>query len=311
MTKQPAIPLDLPDPIKGALWYIAAGVSWALMGGVVRYLSAGLPIFEVIFFRAFLGLAVMLPWLVHWRLNPIPQRHRGVYSLRGLAEIGAMMSWYTAIALMPVADVVALGFAAPLFATLLAVLFLHERVGLRRGLAIAIGMCGALLIVRPGFQELSLAAILAIAAALATAVSRISARKLSQTEDPTVIVASIGLFTVPATLVPALAVWQMPDLPQAFWLIVMGGLGTLGHVCLTQALRVSEASELAPYDFAQLLTAVAFGIAVFGEAPDLWTSVGAVVVAGTAVYVVRREAQLRRLSLVQGAAPRNDQSGTG
>lgn len=311
MTSGPGAAGGLAAPIRGALWYIGAGVSWSFMGGIVRYLSADLPFFEIAFFRAFMGLAVMVPWLVYRRLSPIPQRHRGIFTIRGVSEIVALMTWNGAIALMPLADVIALGFAAPLFATLLAVLFLGERVGLRRGLAILIGISGALLIVRPGFQELSLAAILALIAAFGTAVSRITGRKLSHTEDPLVIVASISLFTVPATLVPASLVWQMPDLTQTAWLLLMGGLGSLGHLCLSQALRVSEASELAPYDFGQLLTAVIIGIAAFGEVPDLWTVLGAVVIASTAIYVVRREAQLHRLRMTQAAAPRTDRPETG
>jgi S-adenosylmethionine uptake transporter len=311
MTSGPGAAGGLAAPIRGALWYIGAGVSWSFMGGIVRHLSFELPVFEIIFFRAFLGLVVMVPWLIHRRLSPIPKRHRGIFSIRGVSEIVAMMTWNAAIWLMPLADVIALGFAAPLFATLLAVLFLGERVGLRRGMAIMIGISGAMLIVRPGFQELNTAAILALVAAFCTAISRITGRKLSHTEDPLVIVASIALFTVPAALIPAVVVWQTPTPIQAVWLLAMGGLGSLGHLCLSQALRVSEASELAPYDFGQLLTAVAIGIVAFGEVPDLWTVLGAVVIASTAIYVVRREAQLHRLRMAQGAAPKTGRPETG
>jgi len=290
------------------MWYIAAGVFWANMGGIARYLSAELPTFEIIFFRALLGNLVLVPWLIRLRLNPIPQRLRGVYTLRGGVEVAAMLCWFTALSLIPVADVVALGFTTPLFATLLAVLFLGERIRLRRGIAIAVGMGGAALIVRPGINELSFAALLAIGSAFFSAASRVSGRVLAPTENPAVIVAAIGLFTIPATLIPALTVWQWPEPTQWLWLCLMGGLATSGHICLTMALRTSEASELAPYDFSQLIAAVVFGILVFSEAPDMWTWTGAIVIASTAVYVVRREAQLHRL---RAEAARSDRSGTG
>ncbi|MBM3571776.1 MAG: DMT family transporter [Alphaproteobacteria bacterium] len=301
----------MSDPVKGALWFTAAGVSWAIMGGLVRYLSAELPIFQITFVRAALGLLVLVPWLIRWRLSPLPTRHRSFYTIRGLSEIAAMLCWFTAISLMPVADVVALGFTSPLLATLLGAIFLGERFRLRRGLAILIGMGGALLIVRPGFQELQLSAILAIGAAVATAISRVTARKLSHTENPMVIVASIALFTVPGTMGPGLMVWQTPSWTEIGWLVVMGSLGTAGHLFLSQALRYAEASELAAYDFAQLLAAVAFGIAVFGEAPDLWTWAGAIVIAGTAAYVVRREAQLRHGQVARNEIAKTDRPGTG
>jgi drug/metabolite transporter (DMT)-like permease len=224
----------------------------------------------------------------------------------------AMLTWFSAVALIPVADVVALSFTAPLFATALAVVALGERVGVRRWSAVAVGMVGALIILRPGAQELSAGAVLALASAVAIAGSRISARRLAQTEPVATIVASIALFTVPCTLVPMLFVWQTPNLGQILLLLALSGLSTIGHVCLTLAFRVSEASELAPYDFSQLLMAVIFGAIAFGEVPDVWTWVGGVIVVGTAVYVMRREArlaQLRAAEAVAGAA-RTDRPGT-
>jgi drug/metabolite transporter (DMT)-like permease len=153
---------------------------------------------------------------------------------------------------------------------------------------------------------------LALASAVAIAGSRISARRLAQTEPVSTIVAAIALFTVPATLVPMLLVWQTPNLEQVLLILALSAAATVGHVCLTLAFRVSEASELAPYDFSQLVMAVIFGIVAFGEVPDGWTWVGGIIVVGTAIYVVRREARLARLrtaAALPGAA-RTDRPGT-
>lgn len=224
--------------------------------------------------------------------------------MRGLCEVGALLGWFSAVALIPLADVVALGFTAPLFATVLAALTLGERVGLRRWSAIGIGMVGALVILRPGLGDVSAGALIALATAVAIGGSRVTARRLALTEPVPVIVAAVALFTVPATLVPMLFVWQTPSPTQLMLCLALGGLATLGHVCIALAFRVSEASELAPYDFAQLLLAVLFGALAFGEVPDAWTWLGGALVAGTAVYVIRREARLHRLGrLAQAAAP--------
>jgi drug/metabolite transporter (DMT)-like permease len=303
---------DLPAPVRGALWYSTAGALWAGTGIGVRYLSAELHPLEIAFFRALFGFLWLLFWIVPWRVALLPRHRFGLYTARGVCEVFAMLAWFSAVALIPVADVVALSFTAPLFATVLAVAVLSERVGVRRWSAVAVGMVGALIILRPGGQELSTGAMLALASAVAIAGSRISARRLAQTEPVSTIVASIALFTVPCTLVPMLLVWQTPNLDHILLMLALSAVSTVGHVCLTLAFRVSEASELAPYDFSQLVMAVIFGVIAFGEVPDVWTWVGGVIVVGTAIYVVRREARLARLraaEAVAGAA-RTDRPGT-
>ncbi|MCZ6523595.1 MAG: DMT family transporter [Alphaproteobacteria bacterium] len=290
----------LPEPIRGALWYLPAAASWAILGGVVRYLSSDLSALEIAFFRALYGLLILLPWIVRGGKRLLPRRRHGVYTVRGLCEAAALLCWFSSVALIPVADAIALTFVAPLLATILATLILGETVRLRRWTAIAIGMAGTLVIVRPGFQDLNAGILLALAAALALAGSRVAGRLLARTEPTTTIVGSILLFTLPCTLVPTVLVWQTPDALQLLLMLVIGGLATFAHFCLTMALRIAETSELAPYDFAQLPVAVVFGVIVFGEVPDLWTWIGGAVIAATSVYVVRREAQLRALSKASG-----------
>ena len=298
---------DLSAPVRGALWYATAGALWAGTGVGVRYLSAELHPLELAFFRSLFGFLWLLFWVVPWRVTLLPRRRFGLYTARGVCEVFAMLAWFSAVALIPVADVVALGFTAPLFATVLAVAVLREKVGLRRWSAIAVGMVGALIILRPGLQDISTGAMLALASAVAIASSRISARRLAQTEPVSTIVASIALFTVPCTLIPMLLVWETPNLHQILLMLGLSSLSTLGHVCLTLAFRVSEASELAPYDFSQLLMAVLFGAIAFGEVPDLWTWAGGVVIVATAVYVIRRETRGARLKVA--ALARTDRPG--
>ena len=277
--------------------------SWSASGGVVRLVAlSGMPALEIAFFRALLGTLIMVPWLVALRINPLPRRRFGLHAGRGLVELAAMGCWFTAIAAMPLAEVVALGFTAPLFATLLGALFLGERLRLRRSVAIAIGLAGAIVILRPGFQSVTAAAFLALAAALASAGSRVIARELSKTESTVVILASFGFFTTPAMAVAASFVWQTPSLGQFGWMCLIAVLAALGHYCITRSLRLCEASEVAPYEFAQMIVAVAFGYWVFGESPDLWTWVGSVIIAATAVYVMRRESLLRRARAAAEAA---------
>lgn len=289
----------LPAPVRGAIWYAAALGCWGLAAGLIRYGAAEMPALQLGFLRALFGALLMLPWLVPRRISPVPRRHTRLYLVRGLLEVIAIACWFSALGLMQTADVVALGFTLPLFATLLAALFLGERIRLRRGLAILVGLAGAVLVMKPGGLldggALAWAAVLPIVTSVAAAASRIISRRLAQEGEPVVtLVASLGFITAPLLLPMSLVTWEPLTAGGIAIGLVIAALSLVGHVCMVRALRLEEASALAPYEFSQLLVAVAFGAVVLGEWPDAWTWVGSAVILGSAVYIVRREAALAR-----------------
>ncbi|MGQ0675406.1 MAG: DMT family transporter [Rhodospirillales bacterium] len=293
----------LPGPVRAALWYVGALSCWGLAAGVIRFAVAYLPALELGFLRASIAVLITLPWLIRARALPLPRRNFGLYLLRGSLEVVAIAAWFVALGLMQAADVVALGFTTPLFSTLLGALILGERIRLRRSLAILVGMAGALLIIRPGGLlgggAIGWAALLPILCSAAAGASRIVGRRLSQTEPVVTIVASLGVITAPALLPLALAVWQPITLIGFALAAAIASISLLGHVLMVRALRLDGVSALAPYEFAQMLTAVAFGIAVLGEWPDRWTWIGSAVILGAAVYTVRREAKLARAAALK------------
>jgi len=285
----------LPPALRAALWYVGAMTCWGLNAGMIRYAAADVPALQFGFLRALFGALLMLPWLVPAGVSPVPRRHIGLYLARGGLEAAAIASWFVALALMQTGDVIALGFTMPLFATILAVLFLGERVRLRRGIAIGIGLVGALIVIKPGPDGFSAVALLPILGAIAVAGSRAVARRLAQHGEPVLtMVASLGFLTAPVLLIPALFVWQPLGLSIIVQAILLSASSLMGHACMVRALRLEETSALVPYEFSQLLVAVAFGIAVLGEWPDHWTWVGSAVILCAAVYIVRREAALAR-----------------
>ena len=296
----------LPAPVRAALWYIAALSCWGIAAGVIRYASTAMPALEIGFFRALFAVLITLPWLIHARVLPVPRRHFGLYMLRGGLEVVGIATWFAALGMMLAADVVALNFTTPLFVTLLGALLLGERIRLRRSLAVLAGLVGALCVIKPG-AGFGWVAVLPIVCAVAAAASRIVGRKLARTEPMVTLIASLGFLTAPALLPLALAVWQPPTLFGLAASLVIAVLSLIGHIFIVRALRISPVSALAPYDFAQLLTAVAFGIVVIGEWPDLWTWIGSAIILAASVYTVRREAMLARADeLKRGPLPPAD-----
>jgi drug/metabolite transporter (DMT)-like permease len=293
----------LPAPVRAALWYVAALGCWGAASGLIRYATAYLPALELGFLRSSIAVVLTLPWLIQARAFPLPRRNLGLYLLRGALEVVGIATWFLSLGLMQAADVVALGFTTPLFSSLLAALFLGERIRLRRSLAILVGMLGALMIVRPGDLlgggAVGWAAALPLIASAAAGASRMVGRRLSQTEPAVTIVASLGVLTAPALLPHALPGWQAITAVGFGLAAAIAAISLSGHVFMVRALRLEGVAALAPYEFAQMLTAVAFGAAVLGEWPDAWTWAGSAVILSAAVYTVRREAQLARAALTE------------
>ncbi len=268
---------------------IAACAGFATMSALIRHISAELHAFEIAFFRNFFGLVVLLPWLMRSGFGVLRTKRLGLYALRGLFGLLAMMCWFWAITVMPLAEAVALSFTVPIFATVLAVLILGEAVHARRWTAMAVGFAGAMIILRPGVEEVGLPQLAVIVAAVFMASAVIAVKMLSRTETTTAIVAYMGIFLAPVSLVPALFVWRTPGWETLLWLVGLGATASFAHACLTRSFAAADASAVMPYDFSRLIFVSVIAYFAFGEVADLWTWVGATIIVGAAVYIARRD----------------------
>ena len=178
---------------------------------------------------------------------------------------------------------------APIFGTIGAVFILRELVGWRRWTATFVGFLGALIILRPGTNEIDIGTWLAIAAAFGMALSSLLIKTLTGKDDPDKVVLIALSLQVPVALIPALLVWQ--PIPLELWAIyaAMGLCGMLGHITLTRAFRAADASVVMSLEFARLPFAVLYGFVLFQELIDLWTWVGAGVIFLAAMYTAQRE----------------------
>ncbi len=282
------------DPVAGVLWML---VSCALIAGVAalgRYATtAGVPPMQVVFLRVIFALITMLP-LLAWRGPDLARTEQWkTYTVRVAIGVTAMSSWFIGLSMVPVGEVTAISFLAPLFATIFAALLLKEVVRARRWMATFIGFAGALVILRPGFEETSIGVWIIIFSATAMGLSTTFIKRLTNADDPDKVVFITTVMMTPVTLLPALYVWQWPA-PEVWpWLIALGPVATLGHVTLARAFAATEASVVMGIDFARLPFAVLYGYLAFGEIIDLWTWVGAAIIFASSIYIARREAKLR------------------
>ncbi|MDX1485312.1 MAG: DMT family transporter [Alphaproteobacteria bacterium] len=284
----------LTPTARGILWAVLSMVAFATIPIGVRFTTPHLPAAETVMLRNFLAVALMLPWVlgVGWRgLRP---KRFDLHLLRGTFNGIGMILWFWGLGLMPVADAVAIQFTLPLFALIFAVVFLGERVGLRRSSAALVGFAGALIIIRPGFAEVGWATAAVLGSAALYAATLVVMRSQSQNDRPLVIMFWSNLFIGLVAVPPAALVWVAPP-PAAWpWLLFLACGGWLAHFSLTKALVTIDAKVAAPMDYLRLPFVVIAAYPLFGEFPDAWTWVGAAVIAASTTYIANRDARLAR-----------------
>ncbi len=275
---------------RGILLKLAAVTVFSIMDMTVKWLSARYPTIQIIFCRslfAFVPLGFFL-----WRNGGLAllktQRPVG-HLVRASIGAVALYCFFWSFGHMPLADVVAIGFGAPICMTALSVWLLGERVGIRRWSAVAVGFIGVLLMVRPGANAFEAAALVALLGTILYSLGIILVRKLSETERSGTIV---FYFTLGATVVfgaAAPAVWVTPVGWDIALLIVIGLLGGVGHLLITRAYQLAPIAVAAPFDYLAILWATGFGFLIWGEVPGWMTIAGAAIVVASGLYILHRE----------------------
>lgn len=275
----------------GAAWMLAAGVGFGVLITLIRFLAdSGIPPFEIGFFRCLFGMIALLPFFVrNGIVGALRTKRLKLYAIRGLTGAAAMLSWFWALANMPVTEATALSFTTPLIATLLAIFFLGEVVRFRRLLALFAGLGGVLIILRPGAEAIQPAAFVILMSCCFMATSTIFIKRLTDTEPPDAIVAWMLVMLGPIMLVAAIPVWVWPTWEQLGYLVLLGIAATLAHMGFTRAFRAADVSVVLPFDFSRLIFVSIFAWLLFGEETSVYTWAGAAVITAAAVYIAHRE----------------------
>jgi drug/metabolite transporter (DMT)-like permease len=291
-------PARADRPFRGIALILLSTVFLATSDISAKYLAKTLPSIEIAWVRFVIFALIMVPAMVPGSpMFALRTSNLKLQLLRGLALLGSSVLFITGLRYLPMAEASATSFVAPLFVTALSIVFLSEKVGIRRWIATMVGLTGVLVIVRPGTGAFQLAALLPIVSAFAWAGTLVMTRVMSGREHAitTMAYSSIVGVCVMSALVPF--VWVAPSSNEILICLLVGVASTTGQWIVVLAFRYADASVLAPFSYIQLLWACMLGFLIFGEVPDAWTMAGAAVIVASGLYTAHRE-RIRRSQLL-------------
>jgi drug/metabolite transporter (DMT)-like permease len=280
-----------PERMGLGIAYVLAGVTaMTIMDAAAKWLGAGYPIAEVVFFRNFFAIPpiAMLIWYGGGLASLHTTRLPG-HALRAAFGLGAMFFFFTGLRYMPLAEAISLAFASPLFVTALSVPILKEQVGVRRWAAVIIGFLGVLIITRPGGDVLRIEALLILAAALSYALFLLATRRLARSESTSAIIFySNGISLAVSALLLSFG-WKTPAGTDFLIFAGLGLVGGCGSYFLVLAYRNAPAAVLAPFDYTTLILGTLLGWLIWHELPGAAVWLGAAVLVACGLYIIRRE----------------------
>lgn len=290
-----------PSAARAVFYMMLAGLSATLGNAAIRFVSPDLHPFEITFFRAFFSLFVLAPMLLRHGLAPLRTQHLPLHVVRGGLQAFGMLVTHWAVAISPLAKVTALGFTGPLFATLVATVFMGERFRLRRMLALIFGFTGALVIVQPGVIDFDLGAGLALIGAFEFAITMTIVKRMARTETSLTLTLYLGLIATPLTGIAAYFVWQPPTLVHLAWMFAFATCATVANLSAAHAVRAADMAVVMPVGFNRLIFAALIGFLFFAEVPGTATWIGGTMIFGASMYIAFRERTVKQETAV--AAP--------
>lgn len=288
----------------GMGYLVLSGLIFATFSAIIRSLSSELHAAETAFIRYLFGFLFLLPIFLGGRRKELRTQRPLLHISRGLIHGCGVLLWFYAISKITLAEVTALAFTSPVWATIGAFFILREEIRARRIVAVLMGLLGAMIVLfnlptsfselSANFSALGLGQLAILVSAPLFACSKIMTKRLTETENTTAIVAWLSLTVTFALAVPAMLVWKWPTPEEWFWLAVVAGLATTAHICMTRAWRAADISVTQPVEFLQLVWASLIGIYMFGETPTIGIWIGGAVIVGSATYIAQREAATRK-----------------
>jgi drug/metabolite transporter (DMT)-like permease len=296
------------NPLLGISLKVVSAFVFTLMSAGLKIVSTRYPVGELVFFRSAFALVPLLVWLA-WQgdlINAVRTDNIRGHMLRGLIGSCGMFSGFVALAYLPLHETIALGYAAPLIVVVLAATVLKETVRAYRWTAVFVGFIGVLVMLSPHLNAEMLSSGLktgagigvafALFGACCSAGAAIQVRLLTASERTGAIVLYFSLLTAVLGLSTIVLGWRMPDASDFTLLALIGILGGIGQILMTQSYRYADTSIIAPFDYTTMIFAVLIGWFAFGDLPSLAVTLGAVVVISAGIFVVWRE---RHLGLVR------------
>lgn len=305
--------------LKAALWAMAATTLFSLNDAVVKFLSGGYPLYQVIFFRSTVAMLFIVLILAPITGDPLRTRRLRAHLVRGLCIVVANFCFFLSLAALPLAEAVAIFFVAPLVIAVLSVVVLGESVGTWRWSAIGAGFLGVLVVLRPGTEAFQIAALLPLVAACGYATLHIMTRRLAATESATQLAFYIQSVFIVVSGVAGLALghgranvidhpsaefllraWTVPTVTDSLLIVALGCMSAFAGYCISSAYRGAEAAFVAPFEYLAMPLSLAIGYVAFAEVPDAVAFGGIALILMSGLVLVWREARVGR----RGIAPR-------
>ena len=276
--------------MKAILLNLSAWIILPIMDGFAKYLSLTLPVLQITWARYFFTVIIVFPIIFFfYRKNLKFSEKPKLQLIRGMLLFSANVLFFYSISVIPLSKALTLAFVAPLIVTSLSPIFLNEKVGLNRWIAVFFGFVGCLIIIRPGFIELNLATIAALGTGLMYGFYLIVTRKLSSVDNPLltlfltgVVGATLGSFMMPLT-------WVYPSLNEWLIMFLIGLFASIGHFLLILSLKFADASKLAPFGYFEILPNMLIGFYFFNHLPDNYDFLGLIIIVLSGLYIFKSE----------------------
>tara|TARA_Y100000590_G_scaffold410530_1_gene503672 strand:- start:2140 stop:2982 length:843 start_codon:yes stop_codon:yes gene_type:complete len=276
--------------MKAIIINLTAWMIVPIMDALAKYLSWSLPVLQITWGRYFFTVVITVTFMlifcrhqIKWSENPKLQ------IIRGLILLSANLLFFYSISVISLAKALTLAFVHPLIVTALSPIFLRERVGFRRWIAVIIGFIGALIVIRPGFLDFNLASLAAFGCGVCYGFYLMITRKLSDTDNPLLTLLFTGVVgtIIMSAIMPF--VWIHPTINQWNMLISIGLVASIAHAFIIVSYRMADASKLAPLGYSEIITNIILGYYIFADFPDMFTFIGLFIIVLSGIYVVRGE----------------------
>ncbi len=290
--QQEAKNTDIVDrPVLGIVLMLAGIASFSVMDATIKWLTTDYSVTQVVVFRSWFGLPLLCLFALHGGgLKSLKTSRPLLHVGRYLLVLALSFSFFWALSQMKLVDAIAITFAAPIFITAISVPLLKEPVGLHRWVAISIGFCGVLVMLRPGMGVFQWAALIVLGSVVVYALLMITTRAYKSVESTASLMLYPQLGMSLTGIVCAPFFWVVPDLVDIGLFALTGMFGSFGVMCVTHAFRLGPASVISPFEYSALIWATLLGYLLWGELPDSITLIGAVIVISSGLYLIYREA---------------------
>ena len=277
------------NSLVGIMLVILSGLMLSVNGAIGKQLGQDLHPFFITFIRAFIMVLFLLPWVLRQGRGGFKTKRPGLHFVNGVFFTLALFGWFFALPRIPLDLNTAVGFTAPIFAVLGAIIFLREKSEPWRWGGLGVGIIGALVIIRPTTEGIPLGVFAALFSALCFAVTKLLVKVITRSDPPDTIVFSQAFWVTIISFPVAVYLWEVPNWEQSLWLVGLSVITIVNHFAVTWAIKLSDIGFIEPITFTRLIWAAIVGYFIFGDEPNVYTLIGGSIILASVVYIARCE----------------------